>query len=171
MTGPSKQLLWVSVGLTHLALVALGAANVDLSKYGILGRAATYYGQISGSGDSYGFFAPGVWGQERALFDVVDQGGITRTIALETHASREADLRVGNVISQFQDDVENPEDLQRAVAASLAAAVFGRYPEARKVTVRLEEYRAVSMRDYRQGIRARWEPLYNASFIHRSEHL
>ena len=37
-----KQLLWVSVGLTHLALVALGAANVDLSKYGILGRAATY---------------------------------------------------------------------------------------------------------------------------------
>ena len=55
------------------------------------------------------------------------------------------------------------------MAASLAAAVFGRYPEARKVTVRLEEYRAVSMRDYRQGIRARWNPsIMRVSFTDRS---
>lgn len=157
--------IWLGAVLCHLFLVMLGAGNVDLERLGIFGQAIAFYGAVSGSAESYGFFAPGVSSQLEVLFDLTDRSGKTRTISLETGASHEADLRVGNVIGQFSNESEEPEKLQRSVAASLAGTVFGRYPEAKEVNVRLEEFTPVSMADYRVGKRPQWAPIYQAKFV------
>ena len=119
---------------------------------------------ISGSNENYGFFAPGVSTQLGVYFDVTDQSGKTRTFSLETGVSHEADLRVGNMVGQFGTESDDPEKLQRAVAASLAGTMFGRHTEAKSVNVRLEELNPVSMADYRKGERAQWKPIYQAKF-------
>jgi hypothetical protein len=54
--------------------------------------------------------------------------------------------------------------LSRALAASLAGAMFARHPEARTVRLRLEEFLPVDMAAYRSGRRPAWRPLYQATF-------
>jgi hypothetical protein len=162
--------IWVTLGLFHLMLVTAGATYFDLSKIGFFATAAEYYGEVTGSGSGYGFFAPGVTGQLRALFDIVGPKGTTKTISLFTHASHEADVRVGNIIDQFASDPdEDTPALHRALAASLAGTIFGRYPDSKKVVVRLQELWPVSMEEYREGKRAEWEPVYDAAFIHNTK--
>lgn len=154
----------MGIALFHLLLMALGASGLGYSWLGPLKSPLTYYGALSGAGDGYGFFAPGISGQLRARFEIVDHEGVPQTVRLETGASHEADLRVGNIIDQFTEDFVDPDLLQRSLAASLAGTIFGRYPRAERVVVHLENFTPVSMVDYRQGLRAHWDPVYQASF-------
>lgn len=151
----------------HLLLVGLGASYVDLTRLGPIGEALNLYGEATGSSHSYGFFAPGVGSQVRARFEVVDESGKNEMISLQSGASHEGDLRVGNIIDQFVhmlDEVEEQENLRRSLAASLAGSVFGEYPKAREVVVHLDEFVPVSMADYRAGERAKWDEIYTARF-------
>ena len=160
--------LWIGIAVFHLTIVGLGAASVNLSGLGPLGVVLDHYGSITGAGDSYGFFAPGVFRQIRARFDVVDAKGRRTPAALESGANHEADLRVGNIIDQFQNDSDDPQAMQRSIAASLAGTLFGRHPKTKTVVVRLEEFVAVSMSDYRHGVRPKWSSLYEATFEHNA---
>jgi len=169
-----KYRIWIPIAICHLLLVLLGASYIDLSTLG--GKYLGYYGALSGAGNSYGFFAPGVSGQLRARFEVVDRNGIQKEVSLTSSASHEAELRVGNIIDQFAGDVEEDEDddedgsaqedLHRSLAASLAGTVFGHHPEANQVVVQFEEMVPVSMKAYREGTRSQWTSLYEAKFIH-----
>jgi len=163
----NRHRLWLGIALVHLVLVIFGAAYVDLDRFGFLEPAISYYGALSGSSNSYGFFAPGIDSQLHAIFEVTDSRGRQRLVPLETGASAESDLRVGNIIDQFapdRDDKESDVQLQRSLSASLARVLFMRIPDAKSVNVRLEEYRPVSMEDYRKNKRSYWAPLYSARY-------
>jgi len=163
----NRHRLWLGIALAHLVLVTLGAAYFDIDRFGALEPAVSYYGALSGSSNSYGFFAPGIESQLHAVFEVRDARGRERLVPLESGDSAEADLRVGNIIDKFAPDSEdNISDvqLQRSLSASLARVLFMRIPDARSVNVRLEEYRPVSMNDYKKNKRGYWHPLYSARF-------
>ena len=143
----------------------MGASGLRYSWAGRFEPVLNYYGELTGSGQSYGFFAPGVWGQIRASFDVIDKNDHSTPVSLDTGLSREAGLRVGNIINEFTEQAEDLVKLQRSLSSSLAGTVFGRYPEATKVVVRLEEFLPVSMQEFRAGSRAHWKPIYTATYM------
>jgi hypothetical protein len=143
-----------------------------------LGRAARTYGAYSGSDSSYGFFAPSVGPQIRATFTLSDDSGRTWTDTLESRSNREVELRIGGIVALFCST-----DERDALAASLAATMFGRHPEARFVTVQAESYGTTgtaatsqedlyqlpSMANYRAGERPMWRVLYQATFTRGAE--
>lgn len=158
----------VTVGVCHLILVTFGAADVEFSDKYWWARAINYYGEISGSTFGYGFFAPGVSSQIRAVFDVVESDSSRRTRQLKENSNREVDLRIGDIIEQFVgEDREDPMGFQRALSASLSGAVFAEHPGAKSVTIRLEKFEPISMEEFRSGRRPSWESLYSAEFINR----
>jgi len=160
-------------GAVHLMLVIAGASYIDLSEFGPVGNALNYYGEMSGSNKSYGFFAPGVGAQARTRFEVIDAAGKSTLVSLERSSSHEADLRINNITGQLTandgeedtDDQDAARDLRRSVAASLAGKVFGRYRGAQAVIVRVDEFNPVDMPEYRQGLRPKWEEIYQAKFV------
>src|SRR5262245_19816855 len=101
MSEVKRRRLLFSVAGVHLILVALGAAQVDLRRFGHFGQILDYYGILSGAGHGYGFFAPGVGGQLRAQFDIVDGEGRQTTTSLDVAASREAALKLRHVFDEF----------------------------------------------------------------------
>jgi hypothetical protein len=165
--------LLLGVAAAHLILVAVGASAVRLGGLGSLGSALDAYGALSGASSRYGFFAPGVGSQLGVRFDVIDGEGVTTSASLETGASHEADIRVGNIVDQFGSLSDEDEDeaarLRRSLAASLAGKMFARYPEASAIVVRLETFTPVAMEAWRRGERPRWSPVYTAKFVHRTQ--
>lgn len=161
---PRRLRVLLACGLVHLLMVALSAAYVPLDSLGWLGRGLGFYGVLSGAGSSYGFFASAVSHQLLAHFEIIDEQGVRRPIALETGSSHEADLRATGVTNAFITVEEDAQRFQRALAASLAGAILGRHPEAKQVAVHLEEYTPVSMAEYRKGARPTWSPLYEVRF-------
>jgi hypothetical protein len=161
--------LWLGIAICHLVLVTLGAASFDFERLGRLESPVHFYNEMSGSGNGYSFFAPGIENQLRAVFEVTDRNGTTQIVPLETGLSKEADLRVGNIIDQFApqddfgDDVTSTQ-VQRSLSASLARLMFARDRNVKHVTVRLENYRPVSMAEYRGGKRPEWQLIYSAGF-------
>jgi hypothetical protein len=164
MSEKSRSLL-LGLAASHLILVALSAARVDLGLLGPPGVLLDEYGLLSGAGSGYGFFATGAGSELRVRFDVIDGEDLKTTTSLETAASHEADLRIGGIISTFQWEDDEPA-LPRALAASLAGKIFARHPEAHKVAVRLESFKPVSMEDFRRGIRPQWTSVYTAKFVY-----
>lgn len=152
----------ISFTLAHLALVALGAAQIEVGDWGLVGRVLSAYGSLSGSTSGYSFFAPGVGSPMRASFDITESDGKTVTEDLGI-ANREVALRVGNIVEAFRDQIDD-EAARRSLAASWAGHVLARHPRARAVRVRLEEYDLPTMAGLRQGEETGWEPIYGATF-------
>ncbi|WP_438033931.1 hypothetical protein [Sorangium sp. So ce204] len=147
----------------HLGLViVLGVLQVRLPYEGWVERAVGYYGAFSGASSAYSFFAPTVGPLLWATFEVRDRAGALTTEVLETGASREADLRVKNIIGMFRD--EQDPAVRRSLVASWAAKVFAKHPAADSVVVRLESYDLPSMAEYRAGKQPRWYVEYKAKF-------
>ncbi|HEY8272233.1 MAG TPA: hypothetical protein VIG33_15185 [Pseudobdellovibrionaceae bacterium] len=158
----------IVAGLCHLTLVTLGAADIGFSNQHWWGRVINYYGEISGSTFGYGFFAPGVSSQIRAVFDVVESDSRQTTRLLKDDGNREIDLRIGDIIEQFiGEERKDPLEFQRALSASLSGAVFIEHPSAKSVTIRLEKFDPISMEEFRKGLRPSWVSLYSAKFINR----
>jgi hypothetical protein len=154
------------LALLHLYFVALGAFNVTgLYDLKWVGRPLEVWGNLTGAGDNYGFFAPGVFGQSRILFEILDEKGRSRVVPFRSFENHDSDLRVGDIVNQlnfFTDD--GPSETHRELAKSLAATMFGKFPDARKVIVHLQTLYPVTMQDYRDGARQKWQPFYDASF-------
>jgi len=164
MQYPLRYRVCLGLVLTHLFLMILGASDIGYSWSGPLAPALDYYGSLSGADTVYDFFAPGIDGQLRAIFKITDHFGKSREVNLAESENQEADLRVGNIIDEFQNHEDDPISFQRALSSSLAGTIFGRYPEAEKVTVKLENYIPVSMKEYRSGMRPHWDHVYEAQF-------
>lgn len=164
MSDKRRRRLMLGVAVSHLLLVALGAARVSLVPLGPLHPLLEGYDALSGAGSGYGFFASGVGSQLRARFDVIDGEGQKTTTSLETAASHEANLRVGHIIDTFGRSDEPA--LRRSLGASLAGKIFARYPQARKVVVRLEQFRPASMEELHRGSRPQWTPVFEAKFAY-----
>ncbi len=149
----------------HLILVASSAAHFRLIEpRTTAGRAIAAYGALSGSDNSFGFFAPHVAPEFHLQFTITGADGRTWEEPANRGLTREASLRFDSMTSLFV-----YEHLQTRVASSWAAALFGRYPEATRVEMKLEAQDMPTMEAFRDGNRAEWETVYEGDFSRRSE--
>lgn len=150
----------VAAVVFHLSMVTLGAAHVRMNT-GLrpLDYVVSLYGAYSGADASYGFFSPSVATDTRAEFTMTDKDGRQWTDNPTTRGSAEAQLRFNSTINLF----EYP-DLRTGVGSSWAATMFGRYPDAVSVTVKVESQFMPFMSTYREGARPYWNTLYQATF-------
>lgn len=155
---------WLAIALAHLIVVGLGAGYFPFHELGRAGDLLAMYGKLSGASSTYGFFAKDMISEVRARLVFIDAHGAQSEVRLGSGSSREADLRVGAIASEFFAAGEDDVQFQRSLAASLAASVFGQHPEAVQVIVTLEEQEPPSMAHYRKGERARWRTLYEVRF-------
>lgn len=155
----------IGASALHLTFVGLGAAHAWPEAGGWTGSLLRLYGSASGASGSYSFFAPGVGSQLRLQLAVVDAAGRTSEEVLVTGVSREAELRVSNIVGGLWSDLVD-RDMQRAVAASLAGTVFGRRPDADTVSVAFESFDLPTMEQYKEGQRGEWQSHYQAKFKH-----
>ncbi|WP_437946473.1 hypothetical protein WME98_37260 [Sorangium sp. So ce296] len=161
-------LLVLPAAATHLGLVlVLGVLHVRLPPGGWVERAVGYYGALSGASSAYSFFAPSVGPLPWATFEVRDRAGTLTTDVLETGASREADLRVKNIIDMYWD--EQDPAVRRSLVASWVAKVFAKHPEADSVVIRLESYDLPSMAEVRAGKQPQWYVEYRAKFTLKAQ--
>jgi len=162
----------LTFAFVHLLLVSLSAFSINFPLPPGVGEVLTYYGEISGAAGGYGFFAPGVHSQVQAVFDITDSQNHTVTVPILNGKVREVDLRVGDIIEQFYNEhVDNPKKYQRVLSASLCGAMFGLYPEAHSVRIRLEQLVPPSMEEYRNGVTRSWQKIYSAKFIKRKKYV
>lgn len=158
----TKEKVLFGVVVFHLVVVGFGAASVNFTFLGAIGRPLNSYADISGASNGYGFFTGAVDSGLRAEFDV-EIAGKTEVARLESGMNREADLRIGNILGVLSRSVSD-EKLRRAVAASWAGKVLSRYPHAETVTVRMENLPIPPMQAFSMGTRSEWAPFYVARF-------
>ena len=162
-----RKLALLALSGGQLGLVSMGALHIDVAAEGAIGRAAAYYSQLTGASNQYGFFSEDVGSMPRATFDVKEDGKIT-TDTLETGASREADFHIVLLINSIL-GVDDDEEMESAIAASMAGKIFARHPTAESVMVRVQSYRLPTMAEYRNGARPAWEVFQESTFSPREK--
>lgn len=156
--------LFLSWAVLHLCLALFSAGGLHL-KSGVLGKAINYYSTVTGTDREYGFFAPNSKAETRVVFEIVDEAGRRSRHTLDEMATREAQLRFADIFGRLWVffEAKNPQ-LRNAITASWAGQMFGRYPEARKITVIFEAYELKSADQYRKGERSEWVKIYEAKY-------
>ncbi|WP_437627812.1 hypothetical protein [Sorangium sp. So ce1151] len=162
-----RAIILLAAAAAHLAVVCLGALQVHVGDEGWARRAVKYYGLLSGADSGYSFFAPGVGTTLSASFQVNGADGKIASDVLETGVSREADIRVRNIIGMFW--LEEDEMVRRSLVASWAGKVLARHPDADSVVVQLDTFELPSMAEYREGKTTGWELNYRAKFVHHAK--
>jgi hypothetical protein len=163
----AKKILWVGFAVSQLILVTLGAFEVSLPLGKRFTQAIDFYTGMSGADSSYGFFAPGIYGQLRMRFEVIDGKGRKTSVHLDTPRTHESAIRVGNIIDQFWEPDETEDEgqgIHRSLVTSLAGKVLARHPGSNQVTAKLEQFEPVSMDEFRNGLRSKWKEVYEATF-------
>ncbi|KYF59086.1 hypothetical protein BE08_39805 [Sorangium cellulosum] len=159
--------LLLAAAAAHVVVICLGALHVHIGDEGWARRAVKYYGLLSGADSGYSFFAPGVGSTLSASFQVNGPDGNIAADVLETGVSREADIRVRNIIGMFR--LEEDPRVRRSLVASWAGKVLARHPDADSVVVQLDTFELPSMAEYREGKTAGWKLDYRAKFMRRAE--
>ena len=140
----------------HLILVAASAAHFPLySHRTAVGHAIDGVKAFSGADNTFAFFAPGVAPEFSVQFTLTDDTGKTWQETAEQGATREANLRFDSMASMF-----TYHGLRRHIAASWAAALFGRYPHVRQVEILAEAQDMPTMEAFRDDYRPEWETVY-----------
>lgn len=159
-----RRLLLLAAVACHLGLAVTGALGLCLWEAGPLGPSLTYYRALSGTDSKYSYYAPSVRAPLRAEFTILDGGGEAVTTRLETGVTREADIRVEDLIQVFgHGRVDEP--VRRQVAASLAAAMLARHPGAAAVQLDVVRRGLPTMSALRRGAEIRWQPVFRARIV------
>ncbi|MBU8899641.1 hypothetical protein DRW03_03160 [Corallococcus sp. H22C18031201] len=159
----ARHALLMSLAAVHLLLVLSSALGLrPLQVLGSLGSIGQVYAAWSGASSQFSFFAPGVSPAVRVSFRAERESGgeIRDDFRFDSAAMN---LRIHSMLLRF-----GLKDVQDPLARSWAAAMFGRHPDARSVTVRVEALRLPSMEAYRAGDRPEWMDAYRAVFEHRA---
>jgi hypothetical protein len=152
----------------HGLMIITGPLSVDLSRFGKLGDVFYHYGEAAGTNSQYAFFSPGISVQIRVRFTVKKDQGSTEFVDFLSGRNREMDLRLGDISDQFLTiaNVKDPigRKLQRSLAASLAASVFSRHPNARSIVVSIEEFIPKPLRAKEPYPPSQWRQVYSIEF-------
>lgn len=167
----SKKAL-ISWAFFHLILVTMSAFYIKIAPWFPGEHIFTLYQKATGANSGYGFFAPAIGVKTRAVFDVVDEHGVTaKEIPLVPATDREAQIRLGAIFDELSEKVDENEELRKPIAASLAATIFGKYKNATQVVLHVQEYWPKTMEQYRQGERPSWQDYYAARFARSTNEL
>ncbi|WP_404365167.1 hypothetical protein ACIHQR_33190 [Corallococcus coralloides] len=154
--------LLTGLAALHLLMVARGALHMPLLPLTDTVRTwAQAYGHWTGSSSGFSFFAPGVSPAVRVSFDLEGASGE------KLHDDFRSDNGAVNVRIHSMNLRFNLEDSRDALARAWAAAMFGRHPDARSVTVRVESLRLPGMEEHLRGSRPFWMEAYRAEFQRR----
>jgi hypothetical protein len=154
-----RHAILTAVAAGHLALVACSAFGVSLfTPESSGGQAVRLYGALSGSENRYGFFAPGVGAQFRATFRLTDGKGRFWSDVLGPGDNQESRLRFDGSVGMYG-------NLGPHMATSLAAAMFGRHPDAEVVLVRIEIFNPPTMDQYQAGAPLEWQLIDENVFV------
>ena len=154
---PLKYQVAVLLAGAHLALAACSAANLKPFKdWGTPGRFVQAYAQLTGASSRFSFFAPGVAPETKVTFEVRKASGEVIHDDF-TSENEEMNLRVHSMLIRFA-----LKDIQDSLARSWGAAMFGRHPDARSVTVIVYAFALPPMEGYRAGERPEWKEQYRA---------
>jgi len=163
LTNP--QIVAAILAIAHLSLVLCGASHFNpVAESHFVGKLVHLYSWISGANNSYGFFAPAVASHARARFVITDYHGNTINTLLE-RGSGEFNIRLHTMLNLFT-AIEEAQDL---LARSLSGWIFGKYPDAQKVTLIVEIYNLPTMSQFRSGINPVWEEYYTESYLRISD--
>lgn len=149
----------------HLTLVTLSASYIKIADWMPGKNIIDIYNKASGADSSYGFFAPAIGSKARAVFDLVDEDGKKfENISLSSEKEREIQIRLGGLYDEFtKKDLD--ANFRKPLAASLAAAIFSKFANAKEVTLHVQEFSPITMEEYQKGQRATWSEYYQARFI------
>jgi len=156
-----RRMLGLGAAACHLGLVAAGGLDICPWEWGPLGPALAYYGAVSGVDSGYSFYAPSVRSAPDATFTVVDREGNRVVDRLQTGVTREADLRMQDLLDVVYDR-RTDEAVRRQLAASWAAEMFARHPGAELVLVDVGHRRMPAMAALRAGAAPGWRSKYRA---------
>ncbi|NPC75528.1 MULTISPECIES: hypothetical protein [Corallococcus] len=154
--------LLTGLAVLHLLMVARGALHVPLLPLTDTGRPwAQAYGHWTGSSSGFSFFAPGVSPAVRVSFDLEGASGE------QLHDDFRSDNGAVSVRIHSMNLRFSLEESRDALARAWAAAMFGRHPDAKAVTVRVESLQLPSMEGHMQGSQPLWTEAYRAEFQRR----
>ncbi|RKH15165.1 hypothetical protein D7X74_18890 [Corallococcus sp. CA047B] len=154
--------LLTGLAVLHLLLSAAGALHVPLLKAtDAVTPWVQGYAQWTGASSGFSFFAPGVSPATRVSFELEGASGERLRDDFQYDSSA-VNVRMHSMLLRFM-----LPDSRDALAQAWAAAMFGRHPEARKVTVRVEALRLPSMEAHRGGGQPEWTDAYRAVFERR----
>jgi hypothetical protein len=152
--------LLAGLALAHLVLVVCGAfGGLGWLKQARGGQVLHVGTTLSGADTNFGFFAPAVASSNRPRFVITEGDALAREVRLDEAPNHEVRVRSISPLHLFL-----VSDLRDPLAASWAARVFDRQPQADAVTVRVEEHVLPTMKEYRDGKRPQWQPIYDATF-------
>ncbi len=164
----------------HIGLVITGAAGVNLFSQTDETPLLQWYRHVTGTDNSFAFFAPEVGPEERVTFRFTDEQGHQWSDDLELAHNQEANLSFGTIPFVLS-SVDDPTAWN--MMQSMAQSMLRRHPSAVRVEVRVETYAVVqsvndalspsidfpSMNRYRTGDRPEWLLLYQLTFSRSGE--
>lgn len=141
----------------HLVLVICGAFKRPLLPKELpASEPLRIYGAVSGADSNYGFFAPSVGPQLRAIFTLTDRDGKSWTDTLTRGLNAEATLRAGNTVSVIASP-ELTEETRKALVTSWALAMFNKHPTVVELIIRVEVFDPPTMTEFQEGTRPEWK--------------
>src|SRR5947209_2453116 len=131
----------------HLILVSLGALHVfPFRSSSWIGTILGTYSAYSGADNAYGYFAPSVASEWRAVFDLYDGASNHWTTTTWESSNPEIRLLLSTINGHF-----SLEDVRESLAASWAGTILGENPHASVVVVKAQAYLIPTMKDFRAG--------------------
>jgi hypothetical protein len=162
----SRHFAWVIAAFLHLVLVICGAAGVTLSGRNLALGILAQYSEVSGAETQYGFFAPAVASQCRAILTLRDAEGRAWSDTIAADPAAGFGWRTSSAIDAIP---RLPENLRRALAGSWAAVMFGRHPDAVEVVVDTQIELLPTMAEWDAGARPKWESFYSSTFVRKAD--
>ena len=170
----SRHKLLILLAMSHLGLAALGTAAVSLGDPEDI-PLIEWYRHVTGTDNSFSFFAPGVGPQERVVFVLHDGDGNTWTDTLRIGPNHEANMCFETVpfVLAATDDATAWNMLR-----SMSKTMLARHSTATRVTVRVEAFAAAwetekpeqpiidfpRMSEFQNGKRPEWLLKYEVTF-------
>ncbi|TWV94314.1 hypothetical protein [Chitinophaga pinensis] len=155
----TKQTFWLFAACFHLSVVALHAAHLEewTSHKSWLLKKITAYGDFTGSGNIFSFFAPHI-GNEIAVVYTLGDGSHQEVTRLEG-PNTECNRRIQTIYNFF-----GIEEAQSLLAKSCAAYMLRQHPNSNLVRVTVIDKRVPAMAAFRAGSQPKWEPFLVKDF-------
>lgn len=118
------------------------------------------YEAVTGAGGGFGFFSPNIGNQFLVRFQMDGQG---KAVEMKELVSDEVSVRTINMNRYFVEKFEN-EKSKRAIAASLSAYIFNKFPNLKSLEFIVDFYKLPSIAEYREGQRPSTSEVYRAKF-------
>ncbi|MBW8688192.1 hypothetical protein [Chitinophaga rhizophila] len=154
-----KHRFWLFIATFHLTVAALHAAHLEewFDEKPWLLKQLTAYGDFTGTGNIFSFFAPHVGNEIAVVYTLADgkHQEVTRLEGPNTESNR----RIQTIYNFF-----SIEEAQPLLAKSCAAYMLRQHPTSNMVRVTVIDKKIPDMAAFRAGSQPRWEPFLVKDF-------